>query len=100
MMGRWVMLAEIIGAVEAAFTPVDVKLALADAIANPVKAHVNCFRTFLFDCVIGNTGGSTVVSLNGSGRLRMAEFFKANTDRTRLFAVEVDGSELSFSSTG
>ena len=100
MMGSGVMFAEIIGAVEAALAPVDMKLALANAITNPVKAHVNCFRPFLFDGVVGNTGGSAVVSLNGSGRLRMTEFFKANTDRTRLFAVEVDGSKFSLSSTG
>jgi hypothetical protein len=100
MMGRRVVFAEIIGAVEAALLPIDVKVALADAVTNPVKSHVNCFRMFLFDGVVGNTGSSTVVSLNGSRRLRMSKFFKANTDRAGLFAVEVDGSELSFSGTG
>ena len=94
------MLREIISFVEATAFPVDVKLALSDAVSNPVKAHVDSFGSFLFDGVIGSTGGSAVVSLNGSGRLRMTEFFKANTDRTRLFAVEVDGSKFSFGSTG
>jgi hypothetical protein len=56
MMDRWVMLAEIIGAVETALAPIYMKLALADTITNPVKSHANCFRMFLFDCgVIGNT---------------------------------------------
>jgi hypothetical protein len=40
------MLSEIVGTVLDASFPVDVELALADAIANPVKAHVNCFESF------------------------------------------------------
>jgi hypothetical protein len=39
-----------------------VELALADAVANPVEAHVNGFGSFLFDSVIGDAKGCTVIS--------------------------------------
>jgi hypothetical protein len=45
MMCCWVVFGEIFGSVEAALSPVHVKSALADAVANPVKAHVNRFGT-------------------------------------------------------
>ena len=33
--------------------PVDEELTLDGAVAYPIKAHVNCFRSFLFDGVVG-----------------------------------------------
>ena len=38
------------------WAPVDQKLALTNAILNPVKMHVHCFGAFLFDGVVGETG--------------------------------------------
>jgi hypothetical protein len=63
---------ELIHAIETAFFPTNYKLALADMITNPVKAHVRGFGLFLFDSVIGNAGGGTVVSLDGGGGLGVA----------------------------
>jgi hypothetical protein len=60
---------EVIGAVVAVFFPTNHKLALADTVADPVKAHVNGFGSFLFDSVIGNTGGGAVVGLDWGGGL-------------------------------
>ena len=48
------MLGEVVGLVEAAFLPEDMKLPLANAVADPVKAHVNCLGSLLFDGVIGD----------------------------------------------
>jgi hypothetical protein len=46
------MFVEIISPVYDAPSPaVNVELALADTVANPVNAHGNCFESFLFDCV-------------------------------------------------
>ena len=41
MMRSRVMLGVIVGLVEAAPAPVDVKLALSDPVADPIKAHVD-----------------------------------------------------------
>ena len=49
--------------------PVDEELALACAIAYPIKAHVDRFRYFLFDGVVGEAVGGRVVDLDWSGRL-------------------------------
>ena len=60
---------EIICAIVAAFFPTNHKLALADTVADPVKAHVIGFGSFLFDSVIGDTGGGAVVRLDWGGGL-------------------------------
>ena len=49
--------------------PVDEELTLACAIAYPIKAHVNNFRLFLFDGVVGEAVGGRVFNLDWSGRL-------------------------------
>ena len=44
--------------------PVDEELILDCAIAYPIKAHVDRFRSFLFDGVVGKTIGGRVVYLD------------------------------------
>lgn len=78
MMGSGMMLGKIVSAIEDAFFPVDVELALADAIADPIEAHVNGFGALLLHGVVGDAGSGAVVSDNGRGWLRMAEFFEAD----------------------
>ena len=78
---------EVVGFVECASAPIDDELALADAVTDPVEAHVDGFGSALFYGVIGDTGGCVVVSDNGSGRLRVAEFFEARADGTCFLAV-------------
>ena len=48
---------------------VDEELAFACAIAYQIKSHVNRFRSFLLDDVIGKAVGGRVVNLDWSGRL-------------------------------
>jgi hypothetical protein len=79
MMGGWMMLGEVVSSVRAAFSPIDEKLSLSDAVSYPIKTHVHGFGPFLFDAVVGNAGGSAVVSLDRSGRLWMSEFDEAGT---------------------
>jgi hypothetical protein len=70
---------EIISVVETAFFPINNKLALANTITNSIKLHVDGFGLFLFDGVIGNAKGSTVVcSLDWGGGLVVALFFKGD----------------------
>ena len=60
-----------------AFVPKNVKVFLVDMIMDPIKAHINDLGAFLFDGVISNARCSTVISLDGSGRLRMTQFFRS-----------------------
>jgi hypothetical protein len=64
---------EVVSHVGGAAFPVDNELALADAVADPVEAHVNGFGAFLSDGVIGDAHGILVVGLDGRGRLGMAQ---------------------------
>ena len=54
--------------------PIDVKLSLVNAVADPIKAHVNCLGLLLFDGVIGDACGSAIVHLDGHWGLRMVQF--------------------------
>ena len=54
--------------------PVDEELTLACAVAYPIKAHVNRFRSFLLDGVVGKAVGGGVVDLDWRGRLWVPEF--------------------------
>ena len=68
------MLGEIIGIILLARAPVDQKLTLVNSVPDPIEAHVNCFGLALFDFVEGQADCHFIVSLNGSGRLRMSQF--------------------------
>lgn len=62
--GRMVF-GKIVGFIEAALSPIYKELSLTHpAVANPIKMHVDGFRAFLFDAVIGDAGSSAVVSLD------------------------------------
>ena len=81
------VLCKVIGAVDCGLAPVDVILALAHAIANPIKSHVDCFGPFLFDGVIGETGGRGVVGFDGSGWLWVPKLGQARPNRASFFSV-------------
>lgn len=53
LLGRMVF-HEVIGLVEDTFAPVNVKLALAHMIVDPVESHVDCFGLLLFHGIICN----------------------------------------------
>ena len=63
------MLGVVVAQVSDARLPVDEELTLACAIVYPIKLHVNRFRSFLLDGVVGKAVGSTVFNLDWSGRL-------------------------------
>jgi hypothetical protein len=48
VMRSWMVLGEIVSAVGLSFAPINLKLPLANAIPDPVKAHINCLGSFLF----------------------------------------------------
>jgi hypothetical protein len=69
MMRRLMMFGEVIGTIGLTFAPIDFELALANSITDPTVAYVNDFGSFLFDSVIGDTGGGAVVGLDWGGGL-------------------------------
>ncbi len=62
MMRRRMMFSEIIGFVELTFLPNDMKLVLANTVMGPIESHIDCFGSFLLDCIVGDTGGGTIVA--------------------------------------
>ena len=87
MCGR-VMFSKVICQIVSPAAPVHEKLALFDAIADPVKAHVHGFRTSLFDGAVGDSGGAGIVGLDWSGWLWMAHVLKRGSKHGGFFAIE------------
>ena len=56
MMGGRVMLSVAIAKISIAWFTIDKKLFLEGPILDPIKTHVDGFRRFLFDGVVGKTG--------------------------------------------
>ena len=63
------MIGVVVYKVSDAGLPVNEELALACAIAYPIKTHIGRSRLFLFDCVVGKAVGGRVVDLDWSRRL-------------------------------
>ncbi len=68
------VLGEVIGIVVETTAPVDDELAVGDAVFNPVETHVDGFGAALFDGIVGNSGGASIIGLDGGGRLRVTHF--------------------------
>jgi len=99
-MGSGMMLCEVIGTVEFAFAPEDLKLALAYTITDPIEAHVDGLGSLLFDGIVGDTASRAVVRDNGSRALGMAHFFEGNADWAGVLAIVKECTKFGFSSTG
>jgi hypothetical protein len=91
VMSQRVVLSELISQVGSALLPMDTEVALADTVADPVKAHINCAGSVLFDGVIGDAVGHNIVSLHGSHWLRIAHFSKGIADWACFLAVVEEG---------
>jgi hypothetical protein len=72
------MLGEVIGSIVEAFAPVNEELTSFDAIFYPVKVHVNCFGSMLFDIVVGDTGGNGIAGLDWGSQLWVAHFSESS----------------------
>ena len=70
------MLGKIVSAIGLAFGPENPELALANAVADPIKTHVDGLGPLLLDGVVRNAAGSVVVGCDGSGWLGMPQFFE------------------------
>ena len=68
------VLGVIVAQVSDAGLPVDEEPTLAFAVADPIKAHVDRFRSFLLDGVVGEAVGGGVVDLDWSDGLQVPQF--------------------------
>ena len=75
---------------------VDEELTLACAVAYPIKAHVDCFWSFLFDGAVGKSVGGGVVDLDWCGRLWVPQFSESSAYQYSFLAVDVGGADFCF----
>ena len=73
MMGGGMMLSVVISPVVGAFTPVDEELTLIRAVSDPVEPHVHCLGSFLFNGIVDDAVGASVIGLDWGGALGVAE---------------------------
>lgn len=100
MVGGCVVFGVVVSVVVGAGLPIDVVMALLDAVADPVVAHVNCTGTLLPDGVVGDADGGGVVGLYGCGGLWVAHFFKDCADDGSFFHVDEESTDFGFGSSG
>ena len=87
---------EVVAEVVFAGLPMDSKLALADAIADPVEAHVDGLGAALFDGVIEDARGTGIVDLDGCDRLWPAHFAEHRADGTCFLGIVDTGTDFCF----
>ena len=66
------MFGEVVSKVSCRRSPIDVELALLDAILEPVEAHVDCLGAFLLDGVGEDASACCIVGLKWCCRLWVA----------------------------
>ena len=71
-------------------------MALADAVLDPIKTHVNCFGALLFDDLVGEALSGGIVDLHQGRRLRVTYFVKSDANGHGSLAVEISGSDFGF----
>ena len=77
----WVMVfGVVVPEVGASVGPVNLELALAGAISDPVEVHVNRLCPFLLDSIVCKPRLCGVIYLHGSGGLGVSDFLEDRAD--------------------
>ena len=63
VMYRCMMFGEVIGQIDAAFSPINEKLPLTYTVSDPIKTHVNGFGLTLFDGIIDDSQCGAIICL-------------------------------------
>ena len=100
VVGGAVVFGEVIGSIIFSSAPMNDKLFLVYSVTDPIEMHVDGFGSTLFNSVIGNSSGSTVVGLDDSRGLWVAHFEESGAKCCCLFAVVEQRAEFSFGGTG
>jgi hypothetical protein len=94
------MFAEIVSTIGRAGFPKYVELFLADAIADPIKAHVDGLGVFLLDGILGQASGGGVVGLEWRGWLFVSEFLERHAKRAGVLGVDKESTHFGLGSAG
>ena len=97
VMGRRVVLGEVVTEVSADGFPINEKLALPGAVLDPIEAHVGGFRNFLFDRTVGEAFSGGVVDADWIHWVRVPEFCGGSADRNGLLTIMESGADFGFS---
>ena len=84
----WMVFGEVVRSIVVYFTPVNAKVALADAVTDPVEAHIDGFGAALLDSVIVYSCCGIVVFINYCWRSRVLKCDKSCSDGGSLFVIE------------
>jgi hypothetical protein len=75
LMGRWMILGNVVGLIGFSGLSVDNELELLDSVAGPVEAHVRDFGSAFLKSLVGYALGTFIVCLDRGRRLHMTKFF-------------------------
>ena len=96
VMGGGMVFGKVISKIIHARSPVDQELALAGPVLDPIKAHVDCLGSFLFESFIGKVLDSGVVNLHRDSWLEMPHFLQRGSNGHGFCAVDVGGGDFGF----
>ena len=97
VMGRRVVLGEIVTEVGAAGFSINEKLTLPGAVLDPIEAHIDGFGYFLLYGAVCETFRGRVVDADWSWWLRVPEFLEGSAYRHGLLAIVKSGTDFGFS---
>ena len=88
------MLADVVGSIPRARSPIYKEHILLDAVTDPVKAHVNGFGSLLFEAGVSKADSRRVVDLDRGGWLGMSHFLEANAERDGVSSGKEGGANF------
>ena len=91
-MGSREVLSEIISVIVGSFSPMYKELTMLYSVFDPVKPHIHCFGSTLFNSVVADAGSASVVGLNWSCGLWMAHLVEGGAQSACFLGVEEEGS--------
>ena len=97
VMGRIVVLGEVVTEVSAAGFPINKKLALLGVVLDPIETHIDGFGYFFLYCAVGEAYCGRVVDADWSPWLRVPKFLEGSAYRHVLLAVVKGGTNFGFS---
>jgi hypothetical protein len=96
MMGRRMMLGEVVSLIVYSWLSVDDELTSVNPVADPVETHVHGFGSALLDRVVGDAFSAFVACLGGCVRLWMTELFEGGAEAEGFLRNVEQGPKLSF----
>ena len=97
VMGRRMVLGEIVTKVSAAGFPINEKMALPGAVLYPIEAHIDDLGTFFLYGAVCETFHGRVIDADWSWWLRVPKFLEGSAYRHGLLAIVKFGTDFGFS---